>query len=67
MLATPNPAPGTWSATPFPSTIGLYKKDVGTPRDFDPKQADEYFRRVNACVASLVKDTLRKWAEAGFN
>ncbi len=66
-LATANPAPGTWSATPFPSSIGLYKKGEGAPRDFDQKKADEYFRRVNACVAALVKDTLRKWALARFN
>lgn len=65
--ATPNPEPGAWSATPFPSSIGLYKKGEGAPRDFDQKKADEYFRRVNVCVAALVKDTLRKWAEAGFN
>ncbi len=66
-LATPNPAPGTWSATPFPSSIGLYKKGEGAPRDFDQKKAEEYFRRVTACVADLVKDTLRKWTQAGFN
>lgn len=64
--ATPNPAPGTWSATPFPSSIGLYKKGEGAPRDFDQKKADDYFRRVNACVATLVKDALHKWAVAGF-
>ena len=66
-LATPNPAPGTWAATPFPSSIGLYKKGEGAPRDFDQKKADEYFRRVTACVAVLVKETLGKWAQAGFN
>ncbi len=66
-LATPNPAPGTWSATPFPSSIGLYEKGKGAPRDFDQKKADEYFRRVNACVANLIKETLRKWAQAGLN
>ena len=64
--ATPNPAPGTWSATPFPSSIGLYKKGEGAPRDFDQKKADDYFRRINACVAGLVKDTLRKWEMAGL-
>jgi len=66
-LATPNPPPGSWSATPAPSPIGLYKPGEGMPRDFDQKKADEYFRRVNACVATVVKGTLRKWAEAGFN
>jgi len=63
---TVNPAAGSWSATPFPSTIGLYKKGEGAPRDFDQKKADEYFRRVNACVADLIKDTFKKWAAAGF-
>jgi creatinine amidohydrolase len=66
-LATPNPAPGTWSATPAPSPIGLYKKGEGMPRDFDQKKADEYFRRVTGCVGALVKETLGKWSEAGFN
>ncbi len=65
-LATANPAPGAWSATPFPSSVGLYRKGEGAPRDFAQKKADEYFRRVYACVAALVKDTLRKWTEAGF-
>lgn len=63
---TPNPERGAWSATPFPSSIGLYKAGEGAPRDFDQKKADQYFHLVNACVASLVKDTLRKWALAGF-
>lgn len=66
-LATPNPAPGSWSATPSPSSIGLYKKGEGAPRDFDQKKADEYFRRVTRCVTALVKDTLRNWTQAGFN
>jgi len=66
-LTTPIPAPGSWSATPFPSPIELYTKGQGAPRDFDQKKADEYFRRVTACVADLVKETLRKWELAGFN
>jgi len=67
VTTTPIPAPGEWSATPFPSPIELYKKGEGAPRDFDQKKADDYFRRVNACVAALVKDTLRRWSEGGFN
>ncbi len=63
---TANPSPGSWSAVPFPSSIGLYKKGEGAPGDFDQKKADEYFHRVNACVADLVKETLRKWAAAGL-
>jgi creatinine amidohydrolase len=65
-LATPLPAPGAWSAVPFPSTIMLYKEGEGYPKDFDQKQADEYFRRVNAKVAALIKDTIRKWQLAGL-
>ncbi len=65
-LAEANPAPGSWSATPTPYSIGLYKPGEGAPHDFDQKKADEYFRQVTACVAGLVKDTLRRWAAAGF-
>ena len=67
VTTTANPAAGTWSATPFPSSIGLYKRGEGAPRDFDQTKADTYFHKVNACVAALVKDTLRKWDTAGFN
>jgi creatinine amidohydrolase len=63
----PNPPPGSWSATPFPSAIGLYRKGEGTPRDFDTRKAVEYFRRINGCVAALVKDTMGKWNAAGFH
>jgi creatinine amidohydrolase len=67
VTTTPIPGRGEWSATPFPSPIELYKKGEGAPRDFDQKKAQDCFRRVNACVATLVKDTLRKWSEAGFS
>lgn len=66
-MATPNPAPGAWSATPAPSSIGLYKEGQGWPKDFDQAKADEYFRKVVAKVRGLVLDTLRKWEMAGFN
>ena len=66
ITSTPNPAPGAWAATPAPSSIGLYPKG-SAPADFDQKKADEYYRRVVACVAALVKDTLAKWERAGFN
>jgi creatinine amidohydrolase len=66
-MTTANPAPGTWSATPFPSTIGLYKEGQGWPKDFDQAKADEYFRKVVAKVKALVQDTLKKWEMAGFN
>ena len=63
-LATPYPAPGTWSATPFPSSIGLYQPGQGYPK-FDQKKADEYFRKVNDKVANLINDIVRKWDMAG--
>ena len=66
-MATPNPAPGAWSATPFPSSITLYKDGQGWPKDFDQKKADEYFRKVVAKVKELVQNTLKKWEAAGFN
>src|SRR5574341_1677666 len=66
-MATANPAPGTWSATPAPSSIGLYKEGQGWPKDFDQAKADEYFKKVIAKVKSLVQDTLKKWEMAGFN
>lgn len=65
-LATAYPEPGTWVAVPFPSSIGLYKEGQGYPKDFDQKQADDYFRRVTAKIAGLVKDTIRKWELAGL-
>jgi creatinine amidohydrolase len=65
-LATTNPAPGAWSATPAPSSIGLYRAGEGWPRDFDQKKADEYVKKINACMANLVRDTLGKWKLAGF-
>ena len=66
-MATANPAPDSWSATPFPSSITLYKEGQGWPTDFDQAKADEYFRKVVAKVRTLVQDTLRKWDAAGFN
>ena len=63
-LATAYPAPSTWSATPFPSSIGLYQPGQGYPK-FDQKKADEYFRKVNDKVANLINDIVRKWDMAG--
>jgi creatinine amidohydrolase len=63
-LATAYPAPNTWSAVPFPSSIGLYQPGQGYPK-FDQKKADEYFRKVNDKVFALVRDTIAKWDEAG--
>src|SRR5829696_6286169 len=64
-LATAYPVPGTWSATPFPSSIGLYQPGQGYPK-FDQAKADEYFRRVNDKVAALVNEVVRKWDMAGL-
>lgn len=63
-LATAYPAPNTWSATPFPSSIGLYQPGQGYPK-FDQKKADEYFRKVNEKVERLIRETIAKWDEAG--
>ncbi len=63
-LATPYPAPGTWAAVPFPSSIGLYQKGQGFPR-FDQKKADEYYRKVTDKVANLIIEIVKKWDLAG--
>jgi creatinine amidohydrolase len=64
-LATPYPAASTWSATPFPSSIGLYQPGQGYPK-FDQKKAEEYFNKVNDKVAALVNEVVRKWDMAGL-
>ncbi len=64
-MATAYPAAGTWSATPFPSSIGLYQKGQGYPK-FDQKKADEYFVKVTDKVANLVNEVVRKWNLAGL-
>jgi creatinine amidohydrolase len=64
-LATAYPAQGTWSASPFPSSIGLYQAGQGYPK-FDQKKADEYFRKVNEKVANLINEVVRKWDLAGL-
>ena len=64
-LATPNPAPGAYSAYPAPSSIGLYKPGQGYVK-FDQAKADDYFRRVNAKVAGLIVEMKAKWDKAGL-
>ncbi len=59
-MTTANPAAGTWSAYPAPSSIGLYKEGQGFPT-FDPVKAKVYFDRVNDKVAALVEETIKKW------
>ena len=63
-LATPYPAAGTWSAVPFPSSIGLYQKGQGYPK-FDQQKADEYYRKVTDKVASFINEIVKKWDLAG--
>jgi creatinine amidohydrolase len=64
-LAIPYPAPGTWSAVPFPSSIGLYQKGQGYPK-FDQKKADEYYKKVTDKVADLIVDVKKRWDVAGL-
>ncbi|MCA1592249.1 MAG: creatininase family protein, partial [Acidobacteria bacterium] len=64
-MATAYPAPSTWSATPFPSSIGLYQPGQGYPK-FDQKKAEEYFNKVNDKVAGLINEVVRKWDMAGL-
>jgi len=59
-MTTANPAAGTWSAYPTPSSIGLYKEGQGYPK-FDPVKAKTYFDRVNDKMGKLVEETIRKW------
>jgi creatinine amidohydrolase len=64
-LATAYPKPGTWSATPFPSSIGLYQEGQGYVK-FDQKKANEYYKKVTDKVANLINDVIRKWDMAGL-
>lgn len=64
-MATPMPAPNTWSAYPFPSTIMLYKEGQGYPK-FDLAKAKTYFAKVNKKVARLIEETIKKWDLAGL-
>ena len=64
-MATAYPAAGTWSAAPFPSSIGLYQKGQGYPK-FDQPKADEYFKKVNDKVADLINEVVKKWDLAGL-
>lgn len=64
-MATANPAPGTWSAYPNPSSIGLYKAGEGYPT-FNLAKAKEYYAKVNDKVAQLVQEIIQKWDRAGL-
>jgi creatinine amidohydrolase len=64
-MATPMPAPNTWSAYPFPSSIMLYKEGEGYPK-FDAAKAKIYFDKVNDKIAALIEEAIRKWDAAGL-
>jgi len=64
-MATALPAPNTWSAYPFPSTIMLYKEGEGYPK-FDLAKAKTYFTKVNDKIARLIEETVKKWDMAGL-
>lgn len=64
-MTTANPAPGTWSAVPAPSSIMLYQKGQGFPK-FDQAKADLYYKKVTDKVANLIVETVRKWDLAGL-
>lgn len=59
-MTTAYPTSGTWSAVPFPSSIGLYQKGQGFPK-FDQKKADEYYKKVTDKVANLINEVVKKW------
>src|SRR4051795_6634962 len=59
-MATSIPAPNTWSAYPFPSSILLYADGEGYP-NFDVQKAKLYFTKVNEKMAALIEQTIVKW------
>ena len=64
-MATAIPAPNTWSAYPFPSSILLYTEGEGLPV-FDQAKARSYAGKVNRKMAALVSETIAKWNAAGL-
>jgi creatinine amidohydrolase len=64
-MTTAYPAGGTWSAVPFPSSIGLYQKGQGYPK-FDQAKADLYYKKVTDKVAALILEIVKKWDAAGI-
>jgi creatinine amidohydrolase len=64
-MATAMPAPNTWSAYPFPSSIMLYKDGEGYPK-FDRARAKMYFAKVNDKIARLIEELIKKWDMAGL-
>ncbi|MGD8426830.1 MAG: creatininase family protein [Balneolaceae bacterium] len=64
-MATAYPSGTSWTAYPFPSSIGLYEKGEGYPT-FNEDQAKEYYRKVNKRVGDLIEDIIKKWDQAGL-
>jgi creatinine amidohydrolase len=64
-LATASPQNGSWSATPFPSSIILYQEGQGYIK-FDQLKADEYFKKVTDKLASFIIEMKTKWDKAGL-
>lgn len=64
-LATPFPQNGSWSATPFPSSIGLYQEGEGYIK-FDQQKADEYYKKVTDKIAAFIIEIRAKWNKAGL-
>jgi creatinine amidohydrolase len=64
-LATASPQNGSWSATPFPSSIILYEEGQGYIK-FDQQKADEYFKKVTDKMATFIIDVKAKWDKAGL-
>lgn len=64
-MTTAYPTAGTWSAVPFPSSIGLYQKGQGYPK-FDQAKADEYYKKVTDKVANFIIEVVKKWDLAGL-
>lgn len=62
-MTTAYPAPSTWTAVPFPSSIGLYQKNQGYPV-FDKTKADLYYKKVCDKVAALINEVIGKWDKA---
>lgn len=59
-MTTPYPSGSTWSAYPFPSSIGLYEPGQGYPT-FDQDRSEDYFRRVNKRIGNLIQGVIEKW------
>ena len=64
-MAIPNAVGSGYIAVPVPASIGLYKEGEGYPT-FDRAQSEEYFRKVNTKVCSMIELIIKKWDKAGL-